>query len=94
MMPEQLEIFDAGPRTPIPAQPSTFSKRRPCTPAPIGSGPEGQTCGPCKHLYRHRMAKTYLKCDLMRRHWTGGAGTDIKARWPACRQWQQQTTED
>ena len=53
-----------------------------------GSGPEGETCGSCKHLYRNRLAKTYLKCALMRRHWTGGAGTDVKARAPACRNWE------
>jgi hypothetical protein len=34
------------------------------------------------------MAKTYLKCELMKAYWTGGAGSDIKARAPACRRWE------
>lgn len=53
-----------------------------------GTGPEGETCGSCGHLYRNRLAKTYLKCELMQRFWTGGAGTDVRARSPACRNWQ------
>jgi len=55
---------------------------------PPGSGPSGETCGSCKHLYRNRMAKVYLKCSLCRAKWTSGAGTDIKARSPACSKWQ------
>lgn len=56
--------------------------------APPGSGPAGETCKTCKHIYRNEMAKTYLKCGLMRPIWTGGAGTDVKARAPACRLWE------
>ena len=55
--------------------------------APPGTGPSGETCGSCAHLFRNRMAKTYLKCSLMRAHWTGGLGTDVRARSPACRNW-------
>lgn len=53
-----------------------------------GTGPDGETCGTCEHLVRKRMAKVYLKCALMRRHWTGGGGTDVRARAPACRNWE------
>lgn len=53
-----------------------------------GTGPEGETCGSCRHLYRREMAKTYLKCSLMQGKWTGGGGTDIKARAPACSKWE------
>jgi hypothetical protein len=53
-----------------------------------GTGPAGETCGTCKHIYRNRLAKTYLKCNLMSAHWTGGGATDIKARAPACRRWE------
>lgn len=57
--------------------------------APAGSGPARETCGSCAHLVRKRMAtKTYLKCGLCRSSWTGGAGTDVKARDPACSKWQ------
>ena len=55
--------------------------------APPGGGPRGETCGSCEYLFRNRLQKTYLKCELMRAHWTGGAGTDVKARAPACREW-------
>ena len=53
-----------------------------------GTGPEGETCGSCKHLVRKHMAKTYLKCGLMRGQWTGGGGTDVRARDPACKKWE------
>jgi hypothetical protein len=53
-----------------------------------GTGPSGETCGSCKHLYHKSMAKTYLKCALMQALWTGGGGTDIKAKAPACSKWQ------
>lgn len=52
-----------------------------------GSGPKGEFCRTCAHLYRKNMAKTYLKCSLMRAHWTGGGGSDVKARDPACSAW-------
>jgi hypothetical protein len=53
-----------------------------------GSGPIGQMCGSCRHLARKHMAKTYLKCALMERHWTGGGGTDVRARDLACTRWE------
>lgn len=52
-----------------------------------GTGPEGETCKSCKHLVRKSMSKVYLKCGLMAAHWTGGAGTDVRASDPACREW-------
>ena len=55
---------------------------------PPGTGPEGETCGSCKHLYRNQMAKTYLKCNLARHKWTGGGGSDIRAKSPACQKWE------
>lgn len=53
-----------------------------------GTGPAGETCKSCKHIYRKHMAKTYLKCALTQRWWTGGGGTDIKANSPACSKWE------
>ncbi len=53
-----------------------------------GTGPAGQTCASCKHICRKRMAKTYIKCALMEDRWTGGGGTDIKAKAPACSKWE------
>lgn len=55
---------------------------------PPGTGPAGETCGSCKHLFRNRMAKTYLKCELNRPRWTGGGATDIRARDAACQKWE------
>ncbi|MGU3540042.1 hypothetical protein [Methylobacterium sp. A54F] len=53
-----------------------------------GTGPAGETCGSCEHLTRRHMAKTYLKCGLMQRGWTRGAGSDVRAGAPACRRWE------
>lgn len=55
-----------------------------------GTGPAGETCGSCAHLYRNRMGKTYLKCVLMQAKWTGGHGTDVLARSLACSKWEAQ----
>jgi hypothetical protein len=52
-----------------------------------GTGPEGETCKTCRNLERVRFAKSYLKCGLMRSHWTGGPGTDVKAGDAACSKW-------
>ena len=53
-----------------------------------GTGPEGEKCKTCKHIFRNEMARTYLKCGLTRAHWTGGYGTDILANAPACSKWE------
>jgi hypothetical protein len=56
--------------------------------APPGTGPEGETCGSCKHLFRNQMAKVYLKCGLNRAKWTGGGKSDVRARDHACKMWE------
>lgn len=53
-----------------------------------GTGPAGEACGSCLHLVRRQMAKTYLKCGLMRRGWTLGPASDVRAKTPACSRWQ------
>lgn len=78
----QRDLFDVGERLPI------HVKGTPCTAAPIGTGPEGETCRTCKHLARIRYHdKNYLKCGLMEHHWTHGPGSDIRAKYAACREW-------
>jgi hypothetical protein len=63
-------------------------KKRTGHAAEPGTGPSGETCQSCKHIHRNLQAKTYIKCLLMRAHWTGGAGTDVKARDAACSKWE------
>jgi hypothetical protein len=54
-----------------------------------GAGPQGETCKTCRHKRDlGSTARTYWKCELMRAHWTGGPGTDIRMRSPACRRWE------
>ena len=56
-----------------------------------GAGPAGETCRSCAHYTQNsgRTAKVYRKCGLMRAHWTGGPGSDVKAGDPACPKWAQ-----
>ncbi len=51
-----------------------------------GSGPEGETCGSCKHIVRK--SRRYRKCGLNRARWTHGPGSDILAGSPACSKWE------
>lgn len=51
-----------------------------------GTGPEGETCGSCKHHVRRHFAKVYHKCDLV--SWTNGRATDILTKSPACKKWE------
>lgn len=50
-----------------------------------GTGPEGETCGTCKHIVGFRR---WNKCNLNRARWTGGRGSDILVRAAACRYWE------
>lgn len=56
--------------------------------APPGTGPAGETCGSCKHLACNAMGNRYYKCGLMRAHWTGGIGTDVRKKDAACAKWE------
>ena len=67
------------------AKPAHWSKSHPAEP---GTGPKGETCKTCKNLYRNELSKTYLKCQLMSRLWTGGGATDVRAGDPACAKWE------
>lgn len=51
-----------------------------------GTGPEGKTCRDCFY-YTHKggVSGTYPKCGRNRARWTGGRGSDILARAPACK---------
>lgn len=56
-----------------------------------GSGPAGMTCLDCAHYCRvHRGNGVFRKCLKMEAKWTRGAGSDILARSPACRWFEQE----
>lgn len=62
---------------------------RPAMAAPEGSGPAGETCGTCRHCTRvGHHDYTYFKCGLMQAYWTHGAGSDIRKKWAACREFE------
>jgi hypothetical protein len=55
-----------------------------------GTGPEGETCGSCKHITPGRR---WRKCGLNRARWTHSRGTDILVRAPACKYWEARALE-
>lgn len=50
-----------------------------------GTGPKGETCGSCKSAIKF---SRWWKCERSRTTWTGGRGTDILVRAPACKYWE------
>jgi hypothetical protein len=83
---ELFSVDEVGERTLLPSAVKPGKLR--ATPAKPGTGPEGETCKTCKHYCRvHYHDKVYLKCGLMRAEWSHGPGTDIKASYPACKEW-------
>lgn len=60
-----------------------------------GSGPDGETCGSCAYIVRFRQSTSWSKCELFRqfRGWTGGRGTDVLVRSPACHRWKEVTDD-
>lgn len=52
-----------------------------------GTGPKDETCRTCKYVTARQYSKTYYKCALNRRAWTGGLGSDIRLKSPACFFW-------
>lgn len=53
-----------------------------------GTGPDGETCGTCRHMVRRKFSKAFLKCGLNEAAWTRGPASDIRARDAACRKWE------
>jgi len=50
-----------------------------------GRGPAGETCGTCAaYTLRNGGARNYRKCFKNRGRWTGGPGSDIRKKDPAC----------
>lgn len=84
-----MDLFGEAPKQIAPV---LLKRRRESEPrgyaAMPGTGPTGETCKSCQHYVIKQMAKAYRKCLLRRAVWTGGAGTDVKARAPACSKWE------
>lgn len=80
----QLDLF-----SPVAARIARKKKGQPngYAAAP-GSGPAGESCGSCGHVYRRASGsgKVFRKCDLVRE--TSGPGSDIVLKSPACARWE------
>jgi hypothetical protein len=93
---ERREVVDLFGETVVIEISEAKGVRKPTRPngyaAPPGTGPAGETCKSCEHAVRvsGNTANTYRKCALMREHWTGGPGSDILFRSPACRLWERE----
>lgn len=57
-----------------------------------GTGPDGEICRTCSHSYARRFSKNYWKCGLVPA--TGGQGTDIRLKSPACSKWEAKASFD
>lgn len=69
----------------IPEPPKTEKKGYA---APPGTGPAGETCGTCGHIYAHDYnSRTYFKCMMGKGGYTSGSGSDIRKKSPACMFW-------
>ena len=55
---------------------------------PPGSGPAGEFCRTCKFAVSVcGGARNFWKCELVRKGWTHGPGSDIRLKSPACSGW-------
>lgn len=86
-IPGNEELF---PGMPAPSKRAKY--RAGGTPAPQGSGPEGETCATCRELFcwRPRASRRYYKCKIIQDRWTNSYGTDIRLKFRACRYWKPQ----
>ena len=83
-----MNIIDPAWLASHPLVAATKAKPRTGYAADPGTGPKDERCNTCAHFCRVKYANTYFKCGLRRPNWTGGSGTDIRARSPACRFWE------
>lgn len=80
------ELFDSLPGHAAPEKPVRVKEKGLYAALP-GTGPAGETCRSCDNLSGKYMSRRYYKCELTRALWTGGPGTDVKVRSPACSKW-------
>jgi hypothetical protein len=56
--------------------------------SPPGTGPEGETCGSCRHcVYRVFRGRRFYKCENNARKWDRTRASDVLVHSPACKQW-------
>lgn len=82
-MMTNLNLWGEVPLSPV-LPVTTRRKKSACRGRP-GDGPDGTTCGGCKHAWFHTAnagKKRYWKCGLV--HATHGLATDIRVRTPSC----------
>lgn len=75
----QLDVFGAAPTKQVKHPVGGYAARP-------GTGPAGEKCRTCACAYqRGGRVRSYWKCSLVKV--TGGPGTDIRLKSPACSQW-------
>lgn len=79
-MAKQLPLDIAGRWCPVPMGRAYADKP--------GSGPQGETCGSCRHAHARGPRRNYWKCGRVKA--TCGHATDIRKKTPACRKWEAQ----
>ena len=89
LKPSQMDLMDL-PEVAPPSVKHTRVRAKSTGHAGVpGTGPQGETCKSCSHLMRRATyRKTFLKCALRKAEWTGGKGTDIRAKDAACGKWE------
>lgn len=96
--PKLQKLLDAPLRAPstlrMPGRGKRGKEPKPYGYADIpGTGPAGKTCRDCR-FDRHissGSSRSWHKCNLMQGYWTGSRRTDILARSPACRKFEDKT---
>ena len=56
----------------------------------FGTGPEGEKCKNCKHLFDRSFSKKYYKCAI--RINSTSPKTDHRVNWPACGKFEPKST--
>ena len=75
------------------SDPEKSASSPPWHPVPGASHVGHESCKTCHHYVRVNYGGIWRKCDLMRKFWTHGPGSDIRAKDPACRHWQARAQE-
>lgn len=89
--PEPDDVTTADRRRTLRARAALEAGRHPANGRMIDPNPE-HTCGNCAHLKRYSYHNaTYLKCPAHRLGESHSAASDMRASWPACPLWTEDT---